>query len=689
MAGESIRFNASLNTAGFDSGAARLQQVAAATSGKVSASFASMGASIAGVIAPFVGLYAAVNSVKNALDMGGRLNDLSKTTGETAGNLAILERAFDNAGVGSERMGMAIASMSNFMTDFQTGSKTASATMDRLGLSMADLAGKSPIEQMRVFMAAIADIQDPALRTAMAMDVFKKAGKEIVPLASDFAGELANATAELGSTSRLLTENGAALDDLGDKLTNSVGNKLTELAVGLAAGATGANDFVTALSKIDAAGFGEKLGNSIRAAFAAPQEYVMAIGEFLLAGVLKAANALDAAMRHAVNVYYELMQNPGFWSGFFGYLEAGFAKVGEVFTTLMADGIKSVLSAMDWNPLWKPFTGLAKDALDNITAGIRDAGIAAENTMDAQATKMEAAWNGATASSKYVYEDTFGAEQHLQKASEHMAKAEAAAGGMKESSAAVSENLATGSAELSKALAEMRGFDLGGGAGDPFKVGYPGSDGFPASAGSGAPQESPTPSGGNVTGGRLGPSVSGAPMSENMRVAELRGAARQAALDRRASELAARGLFRSAINAQDQGQRAFDRAMQSASDRDMAAQYDFAGRSAGNIGEAMKSVQDELGKMEALDRMRNAPGYDPQKGETENMKNAMRQGEFDDAMRAQAKTPEERKQEEEAARSRHASSGGGGDKPGSQSLATESTLQKILNKIQERPILVA
>jgi hypothetical protein len=178
-------------------------------------------------------------------------------------------------------------------------------------------------------------------------------------------------------------------------------------------------------------------------------------------------------------------------------------------------------------------------------------------------------------------------------------------------------------------------------------------------------------------------------MSENMRVAELRGAARQAALDRRASELAATGLFRSAINAQDRGQRAFDRAMQSASDRDMAAQYDFAGRSAGNIGEAMKSVQDELGKMEALDRMRNAPGYDPQKGETENMKNAMRQGEFDDAMRAQAKTPEERKQEEEAARSRHASSGGGGDKPGSQSLATESTLQKILNKIQERPILVA
>jgi hypothetical protein len=472
MAGESIRFNASLNTAGFDSGAARLQQVAAATSGKVSASFASMGASIAGVIAPFVGLYAAINSVKSALDLGGRMNDLSKTTGETAGNLAILERAFDNAGVGGEKMGMAIASMSNFMTDFQAGSKTASATMDRLGLSMADLAGKSPIEQMRVFMAAIAGIQDPALRTAMAMDVFKKAGKEIVPLASDFAGELANAKGELGSLPRILDENAASLDEMGDKLTNAVGSKLTELAVGLTAGATGAKDLASALATIDAAGFGEKLGNSIRAAFAAPQEYVMAIGEFLLAGVLKAANALDAAMRHAVNVYYELMQNEGFWSGFFGYVEAGFARVGAAFTTLLADGIKSVLSAMDWNPLWKPFTGLAKDALDSITGDIKEAGLTAEMAMEDSAAKMKDAWSDATASSEYVYKDTFGAEQHLQKAAEHMANAEAAAGAMKDSSAAVSENFSTGSAALSKALADMRGFDLGKGNGDPFKLPY-------------------------------------------------------------------------------------------------------------------------------------------------------------------------------------------------------------------------
>jgi hypothetical protein len=670
MAGESIRFNASLNTAGFDSGAARLQQVAGQASSKVSASFASMGASIARVIAPFVGLYAAINSVKNALDLGGRLNDLSKTTGETAGNLAVLQRAFDNTGVGADRVGTAIQGMSNFISDLQTNSPAAAKAAAALGISMDDLANKTQVERMRIFLDALNGIQDPATRSALAVDVFKKAGRDIVPLAKDFGGAMAEAQGELGSLPRILDENAASLDDLGDKLTNAVGSKLTELAVGLTAGATGAKDLATALGNIDAAGFGEKLGSSIRAAFAAPEEYAKAIGEFLLAGVLKAANALDAAMKHAVNVYYEMMDNPGFWNGLFAFVEAGFAKVGAAFTSLLADGLKTILSAMDWNPLWKPFTALAKGALDEITDGINDASIAASNQMEQGATQMKAAWNNATASSKYVYEDTFGAEQHLQKAADHMERAHQAAAAMKDNSAAVAENLATGSSALSDALDKMRGFDLGGGEGEPFKLGYKGSENFPTSAGQG---------GGGAVGG-LGPSVSGAPMSQNMRVADLRGAARQSVRDQRASQLAANGMFRSAIRAQDAGQRAYDRAMDNANLRDLASQYDFAGREAGNVGEALSSFRDQHG-MGYLDKLRETPGYDRDKGEMDNFKNYLRES---------AKTPEERKQEEEAARSRSRPPGGGGDGPGQDPAnQTAGKLDKIINIMEERlPIRV-
>lgn len=661
---ESIRFNASLNTAGFDSGAARLQQAASQASSKVSASFASMGASIAGVIAPFVGLYAAVNSVKNALDMGGRLNDLSKTTGETAGNLALLQRAFDNTGIGAEKVGVSIQKMSEFIVGLQQGSPAASKAADALGVSMADLAGKTPIAQMQALMAALADIRDPALRSATAVDVFGKAGRDIVPLAQDFGGAMAEARGELGSLPRILDKNSASLDELGDKLTNSVGSKLTELAVGLTAGVTGAKDLASALADIDAAGFGEKIGNSIRAAFAAPQEYVMAIGEFLLAGVLKAANALNAAMRHAVNVYFEMMQNPGFWSGFFGYIEAGFAKAGAVFTTLIAEGIKSVLSAMDWNPLWKPFTGLAKDALDNITAGIKDAGIAAENRMDASATRMKAAWNGATASSKYVYEDTFGAEQHLQKAREHLEKADQAAANMKDSSSTVAENFGKGSAAISDALDKMRGFDLGGESGEPFKLGYSGSENFPTSAGPGAPSEAESGggnNGGSGSGGRGGRAYK-EPMSASEYATELKAAAAAERYNNIAQRYESIGRYNSAGSMMERADRAAQRV------RDNAAVKDYIQGAYGvnNMGEAYR--EHERGT---------------------SISRRMSEQEFRDYVRNRAITENEQQTTKQGAQTKDENAGQGSSGKNAEALATESTLKLILNKIQERPILVA
>jgi len=611
MAGEAIRFNASLNTAGFDSGAARLQQVAAATSGKVSASFGAMGARIAAVIAPFVGLYAAINSVKGALDLGGRMNDLSKTTGETAGNLAILERAFQNAGVGGEKMGMAIASMSNFMTDFQSGSNAASTTMDRLGLSMADLAGKSPIEQMRVFMAAIAGIQDPALRTALAMDVFKKAGKEIVPLASDFSGELANAKSQLGSLPRILDENASGLDDLGDKLTNSVGSKLTELAVGLAAGATGADGFVDALSKIDAAGLGERIGDSLRAAFAAPLETVQALGEFLISGILKAGNALAASFKYAIELFYNLFTDSGFWSGIGDRIMGSLAKLGEGFALVVVNGLQAALGALKNVPFLGEFAEKASDSLEGVKASIIEAGQTASMILDEGGEKIAEAWQRATASSEYVYKDTLGAEKHLQKAAEHLANAKDAAAAIKNDSAKTAENWGTGSAALTNALNAMRGFSL-----NPDKDKVAPID--PTKSEAPAPQDS-APAAPASGSSAAGSGVSSTPTQTiNERIAEMRGNADARAADAAAKRFEEGGFFRSAVNAQDRAQRAKDRAMQGARIKDI-----LGGK---NMGEAYR----DYAKTTGMDRMS--------------------QKDFEKSIRDQAATPEERTRAEERAK---------------------------------------
>jgi hypothetical protein len=693
MAGESIRFNASLNTAGFDSGAARLQQVAGQASSKVSASFASMGASIARVIAPFVGLYAAINSVKNALDLGGRLNDLSKTTGESAGNLAILQRAFENTGVGADRVGTSIQKMSEFIVGLQQGSPAAAKAADALGVSMADLAGKTPIQQMQTLMGALAGITDPALRSATAVDVFGKAGRDIVPLAQEFGGAMAEARSELGSLPRILDENAASLDQLGDKLTNAVGNKLTEVAVGLAAGVTGANNFADALAKIDAAGFGERLGQTLKTIFDAPKESAKAVGFFLLEGIAKAGNALDAAFRYAIETYYKMLDNPGFYDGLGMYLEGVFAKVGETFFSTLLEGFKTVLGAMDWNPLWRPFTNMAKEALDGLTSDIKQAGEAAAVSMGQGALQMKAAFNGATDDAKYIYQDIFGAADYSKQAADHWAAAQDASAAISQNSSDTAANFATGSKAITDALAEIRGFSLGEGDSETKP------DWLKSS--------SPAPSfqyggngGGGGGGGGLGPSVSGAPMSENMRVAELRGSARQSVRDQRASQLAAAGMFRSAIRAQDAGQRAYDRAMESAQLRDIYSNIDVDGKSGGasNIGEAMKGLIDQAGgKMPFLDELRKSEKdsagneiykYDPKKSLEENLKDALKDTDKFNP-KDQAKTPEERKQEEEEARNRSRPPGGGGDQKQGKEQQTEGKLDKIISIMEERlPIRV-
>jgi hypothetical protein len=49
---------------------------------------------LAGLAAAFVGVQQSVAAFNSALAMGGRLDDLSKTTGASAGELLLLEKAF-------------------------------------------------------------------------------------------------------------------------------------------------------------------------------------------------------------------------------------------------------------------------------------------------------------------------------------------------------------------------------------------------------------------------------------------------------------------------------------------------------------------------------------------------------------------------------------------------------------------
>jgi len=201
---------------------------------------------------------AVVAGFGQAIDLGGQLTDLSSRTGESAGSLLVLQRAFENAGVGADKVGPSINKLQKFMADAAAGGAEQSATLNALGLSMSDLAGKTPSEQMQVLAQKIAGISDPAERARASMEVFGKSGGELLPLLNNFSGELDGARGQLGSLPDVMDRSARTFDDFGDGI-GALSSKAMEFAAGFLESALPAlNTFTSALSGIDAAGWGQK-----------------------------------------------------------------------------------------------------------------------------------------------------------------------------------------------------------------------------------------------------------------------------------------------------------------------------------------------------------------------------------------------------------------------------------------------
>lgn len=224
-----------------------------------------LGGAIKKLIVPIAALGASFLAIRKisadfqkAIDMGGRLNDLAARTGETAGNLMILERAFQNAGVGADAVGATINRMQRFMVEASQRGGEQEKTMQRLGLSYEALKRLSPTEQLQEIAKRIAVINNPAERSAAAMQILGRSGGELIPLFRAMGIEIKNAQEQLGSAPRIMDQTNPLLDELGDNM-KAIKEKSSEFALGLISQLLpGLVSLSKRLATIDAAGLGEK-----------------------------------------------------------------------------------------------------------------------------------------------------------------------------------------------------------------------------------------------------------------------------------------------------------------------------------------------------------------------------------------------------------------------------------------------
>ena len=263
MAGESIKFDASLNTVGFSSGAKAMQDIASKASASVASHFAKMAGAVLAVGAAFVGVRAAAQSFSAAIALGGQLNDLSARTGESAGNLLILRRAFENAGAGADSVGTTINRLQRAIVEAGQGSKEQAEAFAKLGLNIEQLKNQTPTEQLQSVAQALSRVSTDSDRTALAMQLLGRSGGELIPLLRAMGVELDVAKAQLGSTPDVMNKVSQAFDTIGDNF-GAIGEKSNEFAAGLLEKlAPSLAEITTKIANIDAAGFGRAISGYI------------------------------------------------------------------------------------------------------------------------------------------------------------------------------------------------------------------------------------------------------------------------------------------------------------------------------------------------------------------------------------------------------------------------------------------
>ena len=167
----------------------------------------------AGLVTPFLG------AAKMFADMGSDLVDMSQRTGVSVEALSELSFAAAQSGADVETLEGSLKKMQKFLVTAAEGSKEANDALGQLGLSMADLSRLAPEGQFSLIADRLSQLQNPALRTAMAMEIFGKSGTKLMPLMQGGAKgieELRKQARDLGLT--MSTEDAQAAEAFGDKI---------------------------------------------------------------------------------------------------------------------------------------------------------------------------------------------------------------------------------------------------------------------------------------------------------------------------------------------------------------------------------------------------------------------------------------------------------------------------------------
>jgi hypothetical protein len=167
--------------------------------------------------------------IKKGADYGDKMDEMSQKTGVAIGVLSGLKLAADKDGTSIEGLAMGLKGLSGKIVEANSGNKEAIALFGRLGVSVTDANGKiRPMKDVLFDTAtAFSKTEAGAEKTKTAVDLFGRAGMEMIPLLNRGADGLEREWKEAERLGLVLDEKtGKAASDFNDQLENLKGSMM-------------------------------------------------------------------------------------------------------------------------------------------------------------------------------------------------------------------------------------------------------------------------------------------------------------------------------------------------------------------------------------------------------------------------------------------------------------------------------
>ncbi|TWU12854.1 hypothetical protein CA54_16800 [Symmachiella macrocystis] len=196
---------------------------------KIGAGITALGA---GLAAPLLG------AAKLFASTGDQLDKMRQRTGLSAKTISQLGFAAEQSGASIDQMDRSLAAMARFSVMVERDLSTATDVLDMLGVSVADFKALNPEGKFKLLAEGISNVEDPTVRAGLALNVFGRSGRELLPMLNGGAAGIEKLQKEAEALGITMSEDDATsaaeLTDAMNRLRRQFGAIVTQVGSALA-----------------------------------------------------------------------------------------------------------------------------------------------------------------------------------------------------------------------------------------------------------------------------------------------------------------------------------------------------------------------------------------------------------------------------------------------------------------------